>query len=79
MEYTRGEWKVDRFSGGQLEIISPSKETVICRLGLIGFPEENKANAHLIAASPRMIEFIQWLANNGNQEAGDFIQTLDLS
>ena len=41
--------------------------------------KEAEANAHLIVASPKMIEFIQQLANNGNQEAKDFIQTLDLS
>ena len=41
--------------------------------------EEAKANAHLIAACPRMVEFIKGLASEGNKEALSFIQTLDLS
>ncbi len=81
MNYTKGEWKV--FSAGgdefyveditQLNGRSPGQRST--RLSAV----TTEANSHLIAASPRMIEFIEQLANSGNQKAKDFIQTLDLS
>lgn len=57
----------------------PERIIAICRLemGSEGYSEA-LANAHLIAASPRMLEFIRHLADNGNQEARDFMHTLGL-
>lgn len=75
MNYTKGKWTV---SGNS--IVARQGGYVIELAKLTPFHQgESEANAHLIASSPRMIEFIQKLAREGNKEASDFIQTLDLS
>ena len=75
MNYTKGKWKVNI----PMATIA-TYDTIIAKVIVTkGNVNEMKANANLIAASPRMIEFIQNLARQGNKEASDFIQTLDLS
>ena len=89
--YTKGEWNAYCLGseGYQVRYRNPdlpkpsSKEELKERLTPIvermgGSFETQKANAHLIAASPRMIEFIAGLASKGNAEAVEFLQTLDL-
>lgn len=69
------EWRIDNTLGCW---IKNDKGKAICAICASLSTPEYKANANLIAASPRMLEFIQKLANSGNKEAKDFIQTLDL-
>ncbi len=78
INYTKGKWEVgESFDGGQEYPIYSEDGYELIRVFIHN--GEQKANAHLIANSPRMIEFIQRLSDKGNQEARDFIQTLDLS
>ena len=76
MEYIKGEWIAKACLIFSVE--HPPRLVAETHVGNIGL-KEAESNAHLIAQSPRMIEFIQQLANNGNKEAKDFMQTLDKS
>ena len=88
-DYTKGEWQREPVNDQMIAVLEMDEEAgfetwkYIAEVDPCGDKrftnEECEANAQLIASSPRMIEFIQQLANNGNQEAKDFIQTLDLS
>jgi hypothetical protein len=78
MNHTKGEWKIE--DGTQVVV----GNRLIANTGgyTTNYKEtrtENEANAQLIAASPRMIEFIHNEATLGNQSAIDFIMTLDSS
>ncbi len=72
--YTKGEWKLELRPADNVYRIRTDNDIIADVFGTNG---EDKANAHLIAAAPRMIKFIRQLADNGNLEAKDFIQTLD--
>lgn len=72
--YTKGKWRVD-WAERQLGVarkwlyeINDGEQEAL----------EAQANARLIAASPRMHQFIEKLANDGDVEAQQFLQTLDL-
>lgn len=75
MECTKGGWTIKPIGGGITPLIYEITDNSGTFIGRV----KTLANARLIAASPRMIEFIQKLANEGNKEAEDFLQTLDLS
>ncbi len=63
MTYTKGEWIIDRVKKSM--IISPRKDKVICRLGYSGeLNDDDRANAHLIAAAPDMYEALKALAHD---------------
>jgi hypothetical protein len=70
MEYTKGQWEIK-----SQEIVSGNK--IIATVSMN--QDEFKANANLIASSPRMFEFIQLQAKQGNTQAIDFLKTLALS
>jgi len=65
MNYTKGEWKIYQGTGEQYILAPPDKEKdpeiVIARI-LRDSRTNPKANAHLIAKSPQMIELIRKLA-----------------
>lgn len=79
--YTKGEW----ISKGLIIQCNPNG-SVIATANRFPFEEgEGEANAHLIAASPRMATFIQrimkqdgWLNQADLAEAKEIIETLDL-
>lgn len=64
---TKGEWKSVGWAVKDVE------GKTICDLTQ---NYNRKADAHLIASAPRMREFIQRLADNGNIEAQEFLQSL---
>ena len=86
-EDTKGEWTIgyidqkNEFGNFMLTVKSGNQVIAICDMDGWGkqLKEQRLANAHLIASSPRMVEFIRKLAKQGNKEASDFLQTLDLS
>ncbi len=63
MSYTKGEWTINRDypKQGDLVIISESEAKSICKITVpsTGYKKECKANAQLIALSPRMYKAIQ--------------------
>jgi hypothetical protein len=44
---TLGEWKYE-LRNGQYELLCPTQETIIGKLGLTAYPKENEANAEFI-------------------------------
>jgi len=57
MEYTKGEWKLRQIRSGQLEVVADNK--TIALIAQATKPEdapEVLANAHLIVASPKLLE-----------------------
>lgn len=68
MKPTKGPWKVTKIlDGGNVADIMPIDIRICDKNG----PEENMANAHLIAAAPEMLEALEVI------EAGMTKQTLD--
>lgn len=83
MNYTKGEWLIDHKPNMDYLIyhLTPSgkQEWRWEKVALVQETYPNaEANAHLIAASPRLHQFAQHLADEGNREAQQFLQTLDL-
>lgn len=66
MKHTKGPWKVTNSHNGPASIAhAEDSYTVICRLDAKD-PQiilNNKANAHLIAAAPEMLEALELAAN----------------
>ncbi len=78
MNYTKGTWYfglVNLPDKDAYFLIKTDKHT-IAKISNLNDGFETEANAELIAASPRMIEFIQQLAREGNVKAQKFIKTL---
>jgi len=57
MEYTKGEWKVNKFPDTRILIVAPPAE--ICTMIYEKLVSEAEANAHLIAAAPDMYEALK--------------------
>ena len=75
--YTKGEWTVSSvkdFEGNNLFAIYGHPDNRVQRVADVWI----EANAQLIAAGPKMHQFILGLANKGDKEAIAFIETLDL-
>jgi hypothetical protein len=63
-QHTPGPWKVvDSWDDYTIE--GPNSEEIIFQDGPYGTPTIKKANAHLIAAAPEMLEFLQALNSMG--------------
>lgn len=83
MEYTKGEWEVEDWGHNKVVTI-PETGKEIC---VISKHYDNyEANAHLIAKSPQMAEWIVKVARQDfvvfpedKRAAKEIIQTLDLS
>ena len=90
MPYTKGKWTILELETGQedrVKIVSDVAENgyfpMVCFVHGMG---DREANAHLIAQSPRMAEWITKVAKQGfttfpedRKVAREIIQTLDLS
>lgn len=61
MNYTKGEWKHQRTSDGQLIYVDPTDSNEDAEIALVYdiMSDEDTANAHLIAAAPDMYEALK--------------------
>jgi hypothetical protein len=67
MEYTKGDWRIHRDGAGNLQVFAERPETGNKIAKVI---DNNRANAHLIAAAPDMYEALQKLMQ-GQEIEGD--------
>ena len=77
MEYTKGKWEVENM--GECSLIMVDDRTCVARTFKTYYPTEaQEANAHLIAASPRLFEWIKGRADEGDNDAKLFLTVLGL-
>jgi len=80
MDFTKGEWKVDKaptchYVVADVDISSEVDKGYIAEVYSC-FTGTHEANAHLIAASPRLYEWIKGKADEGDNDAKCFLITL---
>ena len=78
-KFTQGEWKVIQGVGlDELDVISEDKKDICC---LFSYPisrwGEQKANAHLIAAAPKMYELLKVWVNAISQPVSFRVQMVN--
>lgn len=85
MDYTKGEWKIIPLSGHSSisYFIDNRQNDITVRIAEVYkapllTQEQTKANAHLIAAAPKLFEWIKAKADNGDNDAQCFLATLDI-
>jgi len=92
MEYTKGEWRIERDAQGACMIMHPTQrgkalasltDTFSPTYGFAyQYPfTEREANAHLIAVAPRMAQLLEVLVNDGwnasvSEEAKEILDTI---
>ena len=89
MNYTKGEWKAYRSDKDRPWLVRLKNqyglESTIVEIVVVGKTEqEQKANAHLIAAAPRMAKLLEYIVNNGwnasvSEEAREILNTIPSS
>lgn len=77
MEHTKGDWEViDRWN-----VLSGKRLVANCGgyfHNVESVAEESEANAHLIAAAPRLYEWVKGRAHEGDNDAKCFLVVLGL-
>ena len=81
--YTKGEWIAIIQPYDAIEIKSAQDGKMICAIGFDttvnpSYPQEQIANAQLIALSPRLFEYIKGKADEGDNDAKCFLAVLGL-
>ncbi|MCS7821924.1 hypothetical protein N0019_26590 [Pseudomonas aeruginosa] len=78
--HTPGPWEIERYSDGLIQIVggiravSDHEEHVTTVVEAVTRGDE--ANARLMAASPRMYDFIARLAADGDNEAAEILESI---
>ncbi len=71
--HTKGPWEVN-LKGSDAKVVCPDGRYFL--IGDIIYHEENKANAHLIAACPTMYDYIAKKAAEGDEDAAKIIAAI---
>ncbi len=74
--FTPGTWETLSFSQHELQT-DFAMVKIGKRVHMVGYSDEDKANARLIAAAPRMYEKIESIARTGDAEAIAILEAIN--